>query len=146
MAHAFATTPRELVNVRHKLETLVGYVLARGQKWGKQNGALQRLRCWTIGARILGPGIRLGETSRAQPADPCADLLRGEIARVRATLAPGGAWDRQIADAELRLKQLKTERRNAVRTVISLRGALRQVTRSVKTLPDESPRQNNRRR
>jgi hypothetical protein len=50
-----------------------------------------------------------------------------------------------MAVAERRLKQLKVECQNVLRTVASLRDALQHVTRSGKTSLEEEPHKRNRR-
>ena len=80
------------------------------------------------------PQIRQGWASRSPRCSGdtdclCASVLREQIAMLEAWLAPGSDWAHLMAEAEQRLEELRTQRKQAESSLAALRDALERVER-----------------
>lgn len=65
-----------------------------------------------------------GERQRHDVVSACSHLLREQIAMLSGPLAPGGEWDRTLANAERRVAQIRAERAQTEHTLSQLQDAL----------------------
>lgn len=70
---------------------------------------------------------QVGLNVQHQASGECADVLRDQIAMLEHLLAPGGEWDRRIAEAEQTIAHLRFERGNALHALNSLHDALEEI-------------------